>query len=150
MSLIFYLITPLLVGFLGAIFTTKAIPIWYSNLNKPFFSPPNWLFAPVWTILYLMMGYASFLVFQSKLNLTSKALRYYWLQLVLNFFWSVIFFGLKNPALAFLEIIVLWVTIYKTKKLFLKISKVAGYLFVPYLLWVSFASILNFSIVLLN
>ena len=149
-DLVFYLITPVLFGFLGSYFTTSAIPIWYVSLNKPFFSPPNWLFAPVWTILYLMMGYASYIISQSKSKMKPVALKFYWLQLLANFFWSIIFFGMKNPTLALLEIIVLWILIYKTKILFLKVSKTAGYLLIPYLLWVSFASVLNLSIVFLN
>ncbi|MEK7112834.1 MAG: TspO/MBR family protein [Patescibacteria group bacterium] len=146
----FYLFVPLLVGVLGSIFTSPAIPTWYASLNKPFFNPPSWLFAPVWTILYLMMGYAAYLVSQSKSKLKATALKYFWLQLTANFFWSLIFFGLRHPTLAFLEIIILWVLIYKTKLEFLKISKLAGYLLIPYLLWVSFATLLNLSIVLLN
>lgn len=146
----FYLFVPLLAGFVGSVFTTPAIPTWYASLNKPVFNPPPWLFAPAWTILYLLMGYAAYIVSQGESKLKATALKYFWLQLIANFFWSIIFFGLKNPALALLEIIILWIMIYKTKEEFFKISKTAGYLLVPYLLWVSFASILNLSIVLLN
>ena len=146
----FFLFVPLLIGFLGSVFTTPAIPSWYASLNKPFFNPPSWLFAPVWTLLYLMMGYAAYLIFQSESKMKSRALKYFWLQLAANFFWSYIFFGLRNPLLAFLDIILLWILIYKTKLEFSKISKTAGSLLIPYLLWVSFAAILNLSIILLN
>jgi tryptophan-rich sensory protein len=149
-ALAIYLLLPLLVGYLGSVFTTPAIPVWYASLNKPPFTPPSWLFGPVWTLLYILMGYAAYLVSQSKSELRTSALKYFWLQLIANFFWSYIFFGLKNPLLAFLEIIILWLLIYKTKVEFYKISKTAGYLLLPYLAWVTFAALLNLSIVLLN
>lgn len=148
--LFLYIAIPLLAGFAGSLFTSPAIPNWYDYLNKPFFNPPSWLFAPVWTVLYVLMGYAAYLVSLSKSETKSYALKFYWLQLIANFFWSFIFFGMKNPMLAFLEIILLWILIYKTKAEFYKISKTAGKLLIPYLIWVSFASLLNLSIVLLN
>lgn len=132
-------------GVLGSIFTFSSIPTWYATLDKPVFSPPNWVFGPVWTILYLLMGISLYLVWQKK-----KVPAVFWVQLALNALWSVIFFGLKNPVLAMLDIAVLWVAIYLTIKSFYSISKIAAYLLLPYLIWVTFASILNLSIVILN
>jgi len=138
-------------AFIGSAFTSKSIANWYQFLNKPSFAPPNWLFAPVWTILFLMMAIAVFLVWQKRKAIPIKtALILYLVQLILNAFWSVIFFGFRNPALAFFEIIVLWLLILFTLMNFYKINKIAGFLFLPYLLWVSFATILNLSIWLLN
>jgi len=132
-------------GILGSFFTVSSIPNWYVTLNKPFFSPPNWVFGPVWTILYILMGYSLYLVWKKK-----KVPSVFWLQLILNASWSIIFFGMKNPGLALIDIALLWVAIVLTIKSFYKISKSAAYLLIPYLLWVSFASILNISIWLLN
>lgn len=141
-----------LAGILGGIFTFDAIPGWYASLNKPFFSPPNWVFGPVWTTLYFLMGVSVFLIWDRgfKDPLRRKAVKLFGFQLVLNFFWSIIFFGLKSPLLAFIEIIILWYLIYKTIKKFYPISAVASYLLLPYLVWVSFATILNLAIVILN
>lgn len=132
-------------GILGSFFTFSAIPEWYSTLNKPFFSPPNWIFGPVWTILYIVMGISLYLVWRKK-----KVPNVFWIQLILNAAWSIIFFGLKNPSLALIDIAALWVAIVLTIKAFYKINKLASYLLYPYLIWVSFASILNLSLVLLN
>ncbi len=132
-------------GGVGSIFTTQSIPTWYATLNKPFFSPPNWIFAPVWTILYILMGISLYLVWQKK-----KIPAVFWIQLVLNIIWSVIFFGMKNPPLAFMDIIILWIAIFATIKSFSKINKLAGQLLWPYMVWVSFASILNLFIIILN
>ena len=151
----------LLAGGVGAIFTSSAIPTWYQSLNKPFFSPPNWVFGPVWTILYILMGISLYLVWQKKnpstgsTSFTTGPLRIkvpsiFWIQLFLNAVWSIFFFGLKNPQLALVDILILWITIFLTIKSFYKISKSAAYLLLPYLLWVTFASYLNLSIVFLN
>lgn len=138
-------------GSIGTIFTTSSIPTWYAVLNKPFFSPPNWVFGPVWTLLYIMMGVALYLVISEKKKAArEKAVQVFAIQLILNVAWSVIFFGLKNPFLALVDIVALWIGIYFTIKSFYKINKLAGNLLVPYLLWVSFATILNVSIVILN
>lgn len=133
------------VGFLGSFFTVDSIPIWYATLNKPFFSPPNWIFAPVWTILYLLIGVSLYLVWEKR-----TVPQVFLVQLILNGIWSIIFFGMKNPTLALIDIIALWVAITLTIKAFSKINKLAGKLLYPYLVWVSFATILNLSIVLLN
>lgn len=138
-------------GIIGAVFTTPAIPYWYAGLNKPSFNPPSSLFGPVWTTLYLLMGVSLYLVWIAKKNKNRiRALKAFGIQLALNSSWSVIFFGLQMPWLAFGEIMFLWlmigVTIYKQ----LSVSKLAAYLMLPYLVWVSFAGVLNFSIAWLN
>lgn len=134
-------------GLVGSVFTTPAIPGWYANLNKPSFSPPNSLFAPVWTILFILMGISLALIYNKK---NKVAVRIFAVQLILNTFWSILFFGLKSPGLAFVEIIFLWLAIILTIIKFYKISKPAAYLLFPYLLWVSFASFLNFTVYRLN
>lgn len=136
-------------GIAGSIFTVSAIPTWYQSLNKPVFSPPNWIFAPVWTVLYIIMGVSLYLVLSNK-GKNKYAIGIFTVQLILNILWSILFFGLQNPGLALAEILVLWAAIFLTIKSFYPISKTAAYLLLPYLLWVSFASILNLMIVLLN
>ncbi len=132
-------------GIVGSFFTISSIPTWYATLNKPFFSPPNWVFAPVWTILYILMGISLYLVWKKKIVPTV-----FWIQLILNALWSIIFFGMRNPVLAMVNIIALWISIFLTIKAFNKINKLSGQLLYPYLTWVSFATILNLAIVLLN
>lgn len=132
-------------GVLGSFFTINSIPTWYQTLNKPFFSPPNWILGPVWTILYILMGYSLYLVWVKRSVPTI-----FWVQLVLNAVWSIIFFGLKNPTLALVDILALWIAIILTIKAFSKINKLAGKLLYPYVAWVSFASLLNIFIVILN
>lgn len=140
------------VGIAGTPFTINSISTWYVYLIKLSFSPPNWIFGPVWTLLYLLMGISWFLVVQSKSTkkLNDGALKYFYIQLILNFFWTIIFFGLRSPILAFVEIVSLWIFILLTIKSFYKINKNSSYLLIPYLIWVSFASVLNLSIVVLN
>ncbi|AKM81613.1 MAG: TspO and MBR like protein [Candidatus Pacebacteria bacterium GW2011_GWF2_38_9] len=151
LTLLVSIITCQLAGAIGSIFTFSAIPNWYSTINKPFFNPPNWLFGPVWTLLYLFMGIALYLILITKKTAKRKtALIVFFTQLGLNSLWSIIFFGLHSPGFAFIEIIFLLIFIVLSILKFLPISKKAAYLLVPYLLWVSFASILNFSIFLLN
>ncbi len=139
-------------GLIGSIFTINAIPNWYATLVKPSFSPPNYLFGPVWTILYTLMGVSVYLIYQkrSKNNKSIDAINIFGLQLFLNSLWSIIFFGAKLPSLAFVEIVILWGIIIWTIIKFYKINKTASYLLIPYLLWVTFASALNLAIVLLN
>lgn len=137
-------------GILGSFFTISAIPTWYVTLNKPFFSPPNFVFGPVWTTLYILMGISLYLVWTSKGKFKKKAINLFLLQLGLNALWSIMFFGMKNPTLALVDIIALWITIFLTIKAFQPISKLAANLLVPYILWVSFASLLNLMIVILN
>lgn len=137
-------------GILGSLFTFSAIPTWYATLNKPSFSPPNWVFGPVWTILYFMMGISLYLIWISKSKQKQNAFILFFIQLGLNTLWSIVFFGLKNPTFAFIDIIALWIAIILTIQSFYKINKFAGYLLIPYFVWVSFASILNLFIVILN
>lgn len=141
-----------LVGVLGSFFTTPAIPTWYASLIKPSFSPPSWVFAPVWTTLFALMGIAFFLVWQKGFKGVNGKLAFaiFILQLVLNLMWSIIFFGLHNIGLAAMEIAILWVAILVTVIRFYRISKPAGFLLLPYLLWVTFAAILTFAYWQLN
>jgi translocator protein len=140
------------VAFLGSLFTFSSIPTWYAQLNKPFFNPPNWIFGPVWTILYFLMAISLYIVWSknSKNKNKEDAIKIFIFQLILNLLWSLIFFGLHQPLWALITIYLLWASIYMTIKSFYKISKTSSYLLVPYILWVSFASILNLAIVLLN
>ncbi|MBL7142552.1 MAG: tryptophan-rich sensory protein [Candidatus Pacebacteria bacterium] len=151
-QLIISILVAQLAGIVGSIFTTASIQNWYVFLEKPVFAPPNWLFAPAWLTLYTLMGIAAFLIWQKRDNLTvrNSALKIYGIHLILNACWSIIFFGLRNPGLAFIEIVVLWIFILVITVKFFRIRKTAGFLFIPYLLWVSFASVLNLSIWLLN
>ncbi|OGY18490.1 MAG: hypothetical protein A2900_03485 [Candidatus Chisholmbacteria bacterium RIFCSPLOWO2_01_FULL_50_28] len=137
------------VAFLGSSVTTPSISGWYASLNKPSFNPPAWVFAPVWTILFAMMAIASFLVWKKQKKMKIP-LQLYGIQLFLNFLWSFLFFGLRRPDLALLEIALLWIVIQLTLRAFYAVDKLASYLLVPYILWVSFAAFINFSIVLLN
>lgn len=141
-----------LVGIAATPFTLSTISTWYQTLQKPPFSPPNWIFGPVWTILYFLMGVAAYLVWIKGLEkrAVKTALSIFIAQLVFNFFWSILFFGLHSPLLALIDILILWILILITIIKFHKISKIASYLLIPYILWVTFATILNLSIVLLN
>ena len=140
------------VGVIGSVFTAPAITSWYAFLNKPFFNPPNWIFGPVWTLLYILMGISFYLVLitRPKSNGYRQALQLFALQLVFNLLWSVIFFGLRNLLAAFLEIIILWIAILLTWQKFRKISRTAANLLIPYIGWVSFALLLNLAIAILN
>lgn len=155
-KLIISLSIPLVAGLIGSLFTMPVIDTWYASLNKPFFNPPSWVFAPAWIILYVMMGIAAFLVWKKaagfgwKDNQIAVALIIFDIQLMLNLLWSVLFFGWQSPFFAFLEIILLWFAILVTILKFKKIEKRAAYLMIPYLLWVSFAAVLNYSIMVLN
>jgi len=147
-NLVTCLVIPLTVGSLSALLTQNSMET-FNSITKPGIAPPGWLFQVVWTILYILMGIASYLVLTSgKPN--DDALIVYGIQLVFNFFWSIIFFNLKLYLPAFIWLVLLWLLILKTTLLFYQISKPAGYLMVPYLLWVTFAGCLNFSIHLLN
>lgn len=140
-----------LAGIVGSVFTVSAIPTWYANIAQPSFSPPNWVFAPVWTILYVLMGTSLWIIWISKKSKHKKwAISIFVVQLLLNILWSVIFFGQHNPGAAFIEITVLWAAILLSMIAFSKISRIAVWLLVPYILWVSFAVYLNYSIWMLN
>jgi len=151
-KLLISLVWPFIAGGIGALFTTPSINNWYMSLSKPPFNPPNWIFQPVWTVIYILLGLSFFIIWTHKgeSKFKKKAIRLFITQLILNSLWSIIFFGLKSPILAGLEIIYLWIVIFLTIKYFYKISKTAAYLLIPYIAWVTFAAFLNFSIVLLN
>lgn len=125
---------------------------WYNALNKPAFSPPTWVFGPVWTVLYILMAISGIIIWQKgiKSKNVKHAMKLFFIQLILNLMWSPIFFGLHEIFLSLITIIVMWYFIYKTIKAFGKIDKVAAYLLLPYISWVSVAAILNLSIWLLN
>ena len=146
------IIFPQLAGAIGALFTVKTIPTWYAGLTKPVLNPPNWIFAPVWTSLYLLMGLAAFLVWRAgwQEEAVRKGMIVFAVQLVLNVLWTAIFFGAQNLGLAFIEIVILWGAILATMILFKRVSRFAVYLLVPYLLWVTFAAYLNFTLWVLN
>ncbi|AEJ61083.1 TspO and MBR like protein [Spirochaeta thermophila DSM 6578] len=139
------------VGFLGSSFTMPAIEGWYSTIEKPSFNPPNWIFAPVWTVLFVLMGISLYLVirkgFSSQVGL---AVLLFVVQLILNVLWSFFFFARRSPGLALVDIVILWVAILALILVFVRIERWAGYLLIPYLLWVSFATVLNASIFVLN
>lgn len=151
-KLIFSIFICQMAGIIGSLFTFSAIPTWYAVLNKPAFSPPNWLFGSVWTTLYALMGISLYRVWINKTKKKEKmeGLAFFTIQLVLNAFWSILFFGLKNPMFAFFEIIFLWLFIALSIVKFQKVDKLSASLLIPYILWVSFASILNFAVWQLN
>jgi len=139
-------------GAIGALFNKNSFSKsgWYAKIKKPSFNPPNWIFAPVWILLYLLMGVSLYLVLDTRISLLSFPIIIFLVQLLLNMFWTGIFFGLRKPGYAFIEIVLMWLAIVATIIIFYPISKLASYLLIPYFLWVSFASILNFSIWWLN
>ncbi len=150
--LAFFIISAELVGIAGAFFTVNSIPTWYATLAKPAFAPPNWVFGPVWIILYALMGIAGYLIWRKIHGHRHShfALRLYAFQLMFNFLWSLAFFGMRNIQLAFADIVVLLVLIIAVTITFFKIRKTAGWLFVPYLAWVAFATVLNAYLLFLN
>ncbi len=153
LRIIVVLMTCLVVGYLSGMVTRDSITTWYPTLVKPSFNPPNWIFAPVWTILYIMMGVAGGMVWnrmEQDAENVKKAFMFFIIQLALNAIWSLLFFYLHNPFLSLIEIVLLWLLIFETYTQFKKIDKVAGMLLVPYLAWVSFAMVLNGSIWWLN
>ena len=139
-----------LAGIMGSLFTFSSIDSWYAALSKPFFSPPNWVFGPVWTILYFLMGVSLYLVWTNKNPVARSAYAAFGIQLGLNALWSAAFFGLQSPFLGFIVIALLWLAILATIKLFWRYSQNAALLLVPYFLWVSFAAALNFAVWQLN
>ncbi len=143
----------LTVGYLSSIVTQSSIQTWYPTIEKPSFNPPNWVFAPVWTLLFILMGIAAGLVwdkYTTNRELVKKGLLFFGVQLALNALWSYLFFGLNNILLASIEIVLLLLIIYETYLLFKKIDQKASYLLIPYLLWVSFATVLTITIYFLN
>jgi tryptophan-rich sensory protein len=143
----------LAVGYLSSITTQSSIKTWYPLIEKPVFNPPNWVFAPVWTMLFILMGIAAGRVWnqlETNKELVKKGLLFFAVQLALNALWSYLFFGLNNILLALVEIILLWLVIFETYLIFKKIDQKASYLLLPYLVWVGFATILTGSIYWLN
>lgn len=153
---------PVAAGIIGAIFTFGSVSTWYQAIEKPWFTPPSWLFGPAWTMLYILMGISLFLVWEKKKTSSSKttdqtpssskvaAYAAYGAQLTLNALWSILFFGMRSPQIAFAEIVVLLASISVTIALFSKLSKLASALMLPYAGWVTFASLLNLQVWLLN
>ena len=137
-------------GIIGAGLTATSVQTWYVTLNKPWFSPPNWLFGPAWLTLYTLMGLATFWVSQKKSKESQQAVKIFLVHLVLNALWSPVFFGLKQVFLALILIVTIWVFIVILIKKYWKINKISAVLLVPYLAWVSFASLLNLAIWRLN
>jgi tryptophan-rich sensory protein len=155
--LLFFIIICQLAGIIGSIFTVGSIPTWYASLVKPEFTPPGWVFAPVWILLYLLMGISAYLVYSSNNNKNKKintntraALIIFAIQLVLNLFWSIIFFGAHSIVGGLAIIILLWFSILATMIKFYEINRNSALLLIPYLLWVSFAAVLNLYVWMLN
>jgi benzodiazapine receptor len=151
-KLILSIILCVVLGSVGSLFTIPAIPTWYAGLAKPAFNPPNWLFGPVWTTLFILMGISLYLVLEKgwKKKGVKHAVIIFFIQFSLNILWSLLFFGLRSIWLGLVDIIMLWALITLTIKRFYGISKTAAYLLAPYILWVTFASVLNLFIFLLN
>lgn len=151
MKLIGCLLFTLSIGGISGMFTVNAIATWYMTLHKPSFNPPNFIFGPVWTLLYILMGISFYLILiQPASDSRKKAITVFIIQLVLNFFWSIIFFNFHLIGAALIEIIAMWLSILWVIKLFYGINKAASLLQIPYICWVSFATLLNASIYYLN
>ncbi len=151
LKLLVSLALPLGLGAIAGLFTADAVPEWFETLNKPSYSPPNWLFGPVWTTLYLLLGISLFLIWkQSRSKKRDQAVLVFFIQLALNFGWSFIFFYFNRIGLALIEIVLLWTSILVMLILFYKIKPLAAYINIPYLLWVTFATILNAGYFILN
>ena len=150
-KLIIAIALPLAVGAVAGMFTSKAVPGWYASLIRPSFAPPNWLFGPVWTILYILMGISFYLIWKMEPGKDrNRGIIIFAVQLFFNFIWSFIFFYFKLIGLALADIIILWILIIVMLVLFYKLKPLAAYLNIPYLLWVSFASVLNGAYFALN
>ncbi len=148
--LIAFIVVCEMAGIIGSVFTTDSVREWYPALVKPEFNPPSWVFGPVWTTLYLLMGISAFLVFVSGKEESNRALMVFGGQLVLNTLWSIAFFGMRSPILGLIVIVLLWLAIIATMLRFYRISRTSAYLLIPYILWVSFAAVLNYFIWMLN
>lgn len=150
-KLIISLFIPLLTGFIAGQFTASAVPEWYSLLNRPDFNPPSSVFGPVWTVLYALMGFSLYLVWKQKHSKErNQAITLFIIQLVLNFAWSFLFFWFQRIDLALVEIVVLWISVLFMIIQFFRVSKAAAAINIPYLLWVSFATLLNAAYYILN
>ena len=150
-KLIVSIILPLALGAIAGMFTSQSVPEWYATLNRPSFNPPNWIFGPVWTTLYILMGISLFLIWKQDMSKARNlAILVFMLQLLLNFGWSFIFFYFNRIGFALIEIVLLWINIVVMLVLFYKIKPIASYINIPYLLWVTFATVLNGSYYFLN
>ncbi len=149
MSLVIFISICLLAGFIGSRFTFVSVKTWYRTIRKPSWNPPNWIFAPVWTLLYIMMAVAAWRVWERTDNAFGPMLMFAF-QLVLNVAWSAIFFGMRNISLALKEIALLWTAVVATMTMFWSVDPLAGILFVPYAAWVTFAAFLNYTIDRMN
>jgi len=151
-KLVLSVVGAVVAGSSGAVFTAGAVNSWYREINKPWFTPPSWLFGPAWTTLFILMGIAFYLVWMKgfKSEKSKRAFKFYLTQFAFNIAWSGIFFGMGNFWLAFMEILVLWWLILQTIKSFTEVDRRAGMLLWPYLAWVTFASTLNFAVAWLN
>lgn len=150
-SLVVSILIPLIFGSISGLMTTQSVDTWYKTLTLPAFAPPNWIFAPVWTSLYVFMGLSSYFIYTKKKSTLHRfSLTVYAVQLFLNILWSFLFFGLKSPLLAFVDITFLWFAIILYIVITPAIDRRSAYLFLPYHMWVSFAAILNLTIVFLN
>jgi len=151
LTIVICIAIPMIIGSLSGLATTGAIDSWYAQLNKPSFNPPNYLFGPVWTFLYVLMGISLFLIWKSPQgNERNMALAIFVIQMVLNFTWTFLFFYFHRPGIALIEIGILWISIMLMILSFYRIDKTASLLQIPYILWVSFASVLNGAIWWLN
>lgn len=151
LKLVVSIVIPFVAAGVGNLATIPNISSWYTTLEKPFFNPPNWVFGPVWTLLYLLMGLSLYLLWtQPSKKDKTKAFIAFGIQLALNTLWSIVFFGLHSPVGGMVVIVGLLATIIVTMRYFWGFSKLAAYLLLPYILWVSFATILNTAIALLN
>jgi len=141
-----------LAGIIGSYFTINSIPTWYASLNKPSLNPPNWIFGPVWISLYTLMGISLFITWKNRKRLKGikSTMTIFFLQLLLNTLWSIVFFGMHNIGFALVIIVLLWISILAMIITFYRVSAGAGLLQIPYLAWVSFAAYLNYSIFALN
>ena len=151
-KLIIAVAIPVAVGATSGFFTVTGVESWYQSINKPLWNPPDWIFGPVWTTLYILMGIALYLVWNSDTSSALKrtAITLFSIQLIFNFFWSFIFFNQQQIGWALVEIIMMWIAILLTIFSFAKISTAAAWLLVPYICWVSFATVLNYTIWNLN
>jgi translocator protein len=140
----------IVIGSLPSVISTDALRTWYPNISKPSWNPPNYLFGPVWSILFTMMGIALWQIIYSEHALRKHALTVFVIQFALNLIWTILFFAMQSPGLAFIEIIIFWMSILYTIILFMRIKKSAGLLLVPYACWVGFAAVLNCTIWWLN
>jgi translocator protein len=150
-KLIVSLLLPLGLGSIAGLITSEAVPEWFAALNRPSFSPPNWLFGPVWTTLYILLGLSFFLIWKQEASRQrNQAIIIFFVQMALNFGWSFIFFYFNMIGLALIEIVLLWISIIIMLLLFYKIKPAAAYMNIPYLIWVTFASVLNAGYYILN